>query len=79
MIFTKNDASKNGVQVKDLMRKYNVHYRACIGALIYLTATRVNISFPVSKLAKFSANPGKIISRRWYIFYGTCKTIRTWD
>ena len=59
MIFTKDDASKNDVQVKDLMWKYNVHYRACIGALIYLTATRANILFPVSKLAKFSANPGE--------------------
>jgi hypothetical protein len=58
MIFTKDDASKNDVQVEDLMRKYNVHYRACIGALIYLTATRVDISFLVSKLAKFSENPG---------------------
>ena len=58
MIFKKGDASEIGVQVEDLMRKYNVYYRACIGALIYLMATRIDISFPVSKLAKFSANPG---------------------
>ena len=59
MTFTKKDASENDVQVKELMRKFNLHYRACIGALIYLTATRVDISFPVSKLAKYSACPGK--------------------
>ena len=31
-----------------------------IGALIYLMATRIDILFAVHKLAKFSANPGKV-------------------
>ena len=43
-----------------LCREYNIHYRACIGSLIYLLSTRVYLSFAVHKLAKFSANPGKI-------------------
>ena len=34
--------------------------RACIGSLIYLLSTRVDLSFAVHKLAKFSANPGKV-------------------
>ena len=37
-----------------------INYRACIGSLIYLLSTRVDLSFAVHKLAKFSANPGKV-------------------
>ena len=43
-----------------LAREYNIHYRACIGSLIYLLSTRVDLSFSVKKLSKFSANPGKV-------------------
>ena len=43
-----------------LTREYSIHYRACIGSLTYLFSTRVYLSFAVHKLAKFSANPGKI-------------------
>ena len=39
---------------------YNIHYRACIGSLIYLLSTRGDLSFAVQNLAKFSANPGKV-------------------
>ena len=38
----------------------NIHYRACIGSLIYLLSTRVYLSFAVHKLAKFSSKPGKV-------------------
>ena len=38
----------------------NIHYRACIGSLLYLLSTRMDLSFAVHKLAKFSANTGKI-------------------
>ena len=41
-------------------REYNIHYIACIGSLIYLLSTRVDFSFEVHKLAKISANPGKV-------------------
>ena len=37
-----------------------MHYRAFIGSLIYLLSKRVDLSFTVHKLAKFSANPGKV-------------------
>ena len=60
MIFTKYDVSTSDEQVERLTREYNIHYRACIGSLIYLLSTRVDLSFAVHKLAMFSANPGKV-------------------
>ena len=60
IIFTKEDVSTSDEQVESLTREYNSHYRACIGSLIYLLSTRVDLSFAVHKLAKFSANPGKV-------------------
>ena len=60
MIFNKEDVSTSDEQVERLTREYNIHYRACIGSLIYLFSTRVDLSFSVHKLAKFSANPGKV-------------------
>ena len=60
MIFTKEDVSTSDEQVERLTREYNIHYRACIGSLLYLLSTRVDLSFAVHKLAKFSANPGKV-------------------
>ena len=53
MIFTKEDVFTSDEQVDKLTREYNIHYRACIGSLIYS-------SFSVHKLAKFSAKPGKL-------------------
>ena len=41
MIFTKEDVSTSDEQVEKLSREYNIHYRACIGSLIYLLSTRV--------------------------------------
>ena len=60
MIFNKEDVSTSDEQVKKLTIEYNIHYRACIGSLIYLLSTRVDLSFAEHKLAKFSANPGKL-------------------
>ena len=60
MIFTKADESTSDYKVDKLTREFNIHYRACIGSLIYLLSTRVDLSFAVHKLAKFSANPGKV-------------------
>ena len=62
MIFTKEDVCTSDEQIEKLTRKYNIHYRACIGSLMYLLSTRVDLSFSVHKLAKFSANPGKVHS-----------------
>ena len=60
MIFTKEYVSTSDEQVEKLTREYNIQYRACIGSLIYLLSKRVYLSFAVHKLAKFSANPGKV-------------------
>ena len=60
MIFTKEDISTSDEQVDKLTREYNIHYRACIGSLIYVLSTRVDLSFSVHKLAKFSANTSKV-------------------
>ena len=60
MIFTKEYVSTSDEQVERLTREYNIHYRTCIGYLIYLLSTIVDFSFAVHKLAKFSANPGKV-------------------
>ena len=60
MIFTKEYVSTRDEQIERLTREYNILYRACIGSLIYLLSTRVDLSFSVHKLAKFSANTGKV-------------------
>ena len=60
MIFTKEDVSTSDEQVEILTREYNINYRACIGSLIYLLYTRVDLSFAVHKLEKFSENLGKV-------------------
>ena len=39
MIFTKEDVSTSDEQVEKLTREYIIHYRACIGPLIYLLST----------------------------------------
>ena len=60
MIFTKEYVSTSDEQVEKLTREYNIHYRVCIASLVYLLSTRVDLSFAVHKLAKFSSNPGKL-------------------
>ena len=50
MIFTKEDVSTSDEQVDKLTREYNIHYRACIGSLIYLLYIRLDLSFVVHKL-----------------------------
>ena len=60
MIFTKDDESTSDEQAKNLTRELNIHYRSCIGSLIYLLSTRVYFIFSVQKLETFSSNPGKV-------------------
>ena len=60
MIFKKEDASTSDEKVDKLTREFNIHYRHCINSLIYLLSTRMDLSFAVHKLAKFSANPSKV-------------------
>ena len=60
MIFTKYDTSTSDEQVDKLTREFRIHYGACIGSLIYLLSTIVDLSFSVHKLTKFSEKPGKV-------------------
>ena len=60
IIFTNDDTSNSDEQDEKLTRKFSIHYRAFIGSFIYLLYTRVDLSFAVHKLAKFSENPGKV-------------------
>ena len=53
MIFTKEDVSTSDEQVEKLTREYSIHYRACIGSLIYLFSTRLYLSLVVHKLWLF--------------------------
>ena len=53
MIFKKYDTSTIDKQVEKLTSEFKIHYRACIGSLIYLLSTRVDFIFSVHELAKF--------------------------
>ena len=43
IIFTKEDVSTSDEQVDNLTREYNIYSRSCIGSLIYLLSTRVDL------------------------------------
>ena len=60
IIFTKEDVSTSDEKVEKLTREYNIHYRSCIGSLIYILSIRVDLNFAIHKLPRFSENPGKV-------------------
>ena len=60
MIFTKKDVFTSDKQIVKLTREFNVHYRDCIGSLINILSTRVDLGFAVHMLEKFSVNTGKV-------------------
>ena len=60
MNFTKSDATTSDEQVEKLTKELNIHYRFSIGSFIDLLYTRVDFSFALHKLEKFSSNPGKV-------------------
>ena len=68
MILTKADASTSDEQVEKLTREFNIHYRSCIGSLIYLLYTRVDLSFAVQKLAIFQQTLLKYTLKVLYIY-----------
>ena len=43
-------------------RKYNTHYRDCVGSLIHLLSTRADSCFALHNLEMFSSNRGKVHS-----------------
>ena len=58
---TKEDMASTPEEKNEVNKLFgDLHYRSAIGALIYLSSgTRSDITFAVSKLAKFSNSPGK--------------------
>ena len=49
MIFTKDDVSTSDDKVEKLFRGFKIRYKACIGSLVYLLSTGVDLSFAVHK------------------------------
>ena len=49
MIFDKTRAYTSDEKFEKLSREFNIHYRSCIGSLIYLLSTRVDLSVTVHK------------------------------
>ena len=60
IIFTKDETYTSDEQVEKFTREFNIHYRSCIGSLLYIFSARVDLSFAMHKLVKFSANAGKL-------------------
>ena len=60
MIFTKAYAYTSDQQVEKSTGEFNMKQIACIGSLIYLLSTRVDLSYAVHKLAEFSSKSGKV-------------------
>ena len=59
---TRKDCPTTETQTKEVvkLRFGNLHYRAAIGALLYVSCcTRPDIAYAVNKLAKFSNSPGR--------------------
>ena len=58
-IASKADCSKDENEVHQLSEEYRIDYPAVIGSLIYLLNTRPDLTFAVTKLAKFMKSPGR--------------------
>ena len=51
--------SKNEAEANALNEEYIMDYSSVIGSLIYLLNTRPDLTFAVTKLAKFMVTPGR--------------------
>ena len=47
LLITNNDVSTSDKKVENLTRELIIHYRACIGSLIYLLSKSVDLNFVV--------------------------------
>ena len=55
---SKADGPSSKAESDTLLERYGISYPSCIGALIYLTATQLELDFTVHKLARFMSGPG---------------------
>ena len=53
------DCSKTSEQAEMLQQEFNIDFASCVGALIYLSYTRPDITFAVNKLVKLTRMPGE--------------------
>ena len=72
---TRKDCPTTEIQTKEIKLRFgNLHYRAVIGALLYLSCcTRPDIAYALNKLAKFSNSPGIIHNRAMLHLIGYIK------
>ena len=58
-VASKEDASENYMQAKELEEEFRLEYASLIRMLIYLMNTAFIIHFPITKIARFMALPGR--------------------
>ena len=58
-IATKTEEAKDDKEVQALSAEYRIDYPSVIGSFIYLLNTRPDLTFAVTKLAKFMRKPGR--------------------
>ena len=68
IIFTKADAYTSYEQVEKLTGELNICYRACIGSLIHLLYTRVDLSFAVHNIEFFHQTLVNYTLNYWCIY-----------
>jgi hypothetical protein len=56
---TSDDCSVDEREAELLQTEYNIDFASCVGSLIYLGMTRVDISYAVNKMAKYTQKPGR--------------------
>ena len=56
---TKSKAAMSDQEITNLTNEYRIDYQSAIGSLVCLMNTQLNITFTVTKLAKFIQNPGR--------------------
>jgi hypothetical protein len=54
------DCSKDEESAKTLQEEYGIDFASCVGALLYLSYTRPDITYAVVKFAKYTRRPGVV-------------------
>jgi len=57
---TSDDCATTDAECTELSTGFNIDFAYCVGSLIYLSMTRIDIIYAVNKLAKFTRKPGKV-------------------
>ncbi len=52
------DCSKDEETAKTLQEEYGIDFVSCVGALLYVSYTRPDITYAVVKFAKYTRHPG---------------------